>query len=444
MTDNPNNSPHFELLIEKINTHKAVVGIIGLGYVGLPLAVGFARCGFRVIGFELDDRKISKINQGENYIGDVNSEELAKLVRDGQLSATSEYSVLRDVDVVVICVPTPLRKTGDPDIGSIVSARDEVAKYLHSGQAIVLESTTYPGTIDELVKPTLMESGLEIGSDFFLAFSPERIDPNNDTYTVEVTPKVVGGVTPQCTEVVVAFYSQMIKTVVPVSSPTTAEMVKLLENTFRAINIGLANEVAIMCRVLGLDVWEVINAAATKPFGFMPFYPGPGLGGHCIPVDPAYLSWKLRTLQYRTRFIELATEINTAMPEYVTRLVSSALNDDAKSIRRSKILLLGMAYKKDIDDVRESPALDVMRLLHNLGAEVTYHDKFVPSVSEGGDTVHSVDMTQDILKSADIVIILTDHSHVDYNEVCQHAKLVLDTRNATKNVRDSHARVVKL
>ncbi len=431
-------------LNNRILNHEAIVGVIGLGYVGLPLMVGFAKVGFRVIGFEIDYQKIENINSGNNYIGDVDSELLKQLVSNNKISATNDFSEIRNTDVVVICVPTPLRKTGDPDIQAIVAARDEVAKYLHPSQLILLESTTYPGTIDDLVLPSLTESGFKVGEDFFLAFSPERIDPNNQEYTVEVTPKVVGGVTKDCTELASTFYNQMIEHVVPVSSPTTAEMVKLLENTFRAINIGLANEVAIMCKILDLDVWEVIDAAATKPFGFMPFYPGPGLGGHCIPVDPSYLSWKLRTLEYRTRFIELATEINTAMPEYVTRLAMTALNEDSKAVKGSNILLLGLAYKRDIDDLRESPALDVMRLLQNLGANISYHDKHIPILHQEGDPCHSIDLTPVNISVQDIVIILTDHSSVDYREVCRHARLILDTRNATKGISDSAARIVKL
>jgi UDP-N-acetyl-D-glucosamine dehydrogenase len=406
--------------------------------------VGFARVGFNVVGIEISRDKVERINRGENYIQDVDSDELRNLVQQKQLSATSDFEILRQADVVVICVPTPLNKTGDPDVAAMVAARDRIREYLHAPQLIVLESTSYPGTVEELILPYLTESGLRVGWDFFLAFSPERVDPNNPKFHVENTPKVVGGVTPDCTEVTAAFYGQMVERVVQVSSPATAEMTKLLENTFRSINIGLANEVAIMCKMLGLDVWEVIGAAATKPFGFMPFYPGPGLGGHCIPIDPSYLSWKLRALKYRTRFIELATEINTAMPEYVVRQAMLALNQDRKALNGAKVLILGMAYKRDIDDIRESPALDVLRLMENFGAQVSYHDPHIPEVLEDGIVLKSVELTPVTLAAQDMVIIVTDHSAVDYEAVCRHAKLVFDARNATRNVSHPAARIVKL
>ncbi|NQT34222.1 nucleotide sugar dehydrogenase [bacterium] len=434
---------HNELL-HKIDTLQAKIAVIGLGYVGLPLVVGLARAGFRVIGIEVDPNKVDKINRGENYIGDVNPDELRRFVDEGCLTATTDFSVLNEIDVVIICVPTPLNKTGDPDISAIVGARDEVVKYLHVQQLIILESTSYPGTVNELILPSLTESGLKAGTDFFLAFSPERVDPNNRVYTVENTPKVVGGVTAACTETAAAVYGKLVDHVVPVSSPATAEMVKLLENTFRSINIGLANEVAIMCRILGLDVWEVIEAAATKPFGFMPFYPGPGLGGHCIPVDPSYLSWKLRALKYRTRFIDLATEINSTMPEYVVQLVISALNDEGKALKGAKALLLGVAYKPDVDDIRESPALDVMQLLAKAGAEIIYHDPWVPTISQDGDVLKSVEFNPGCIGDMDVVVILTDHSDVDYETVCSNARLIIDTRNATKDVLSPNARIVKI
>ncbi len=437
-------NPHFKTLVEKIDTNQAIIGIIGLGYVGLPLAVGFANVGFKVAGIELDSKKVENVNHGENYIGDVNDDLLKRLVNQDYLSATNDFSILREVDVVIICVPTPLNKTGDPDITAIIGARDQICRHLHSPQLIVLESTTYPGTVEELILPELKKTGFQVGRDFFLAFSPERIDPNNKHYGVENTPKVVGGVTTECTEAAVRIYSKLIEKVVPVSSPATAEMVKLLENTFRSINIGLANELAIMCRILRLDVWEVIDAAATKPFGFMPFYPGPGLGGHCIPVDPSYLSWKLRALKYRTRFIDLATEINSRMPEFVFRLAMSSLNEDGKPVNGARILLLGVTYKRDIDDLRESPALDVMRLLDEADADVTYHDPYVPELNHRNKVRRSIELTPETLHSADMVMILTDHTEVNYEEVCRHARLVLDTRNATKNVRTPSARVVKL
>ncbi|HHE46138.1 MAG TPA: nucleotide sugar dehydrogenase [Bacteroidetes bacterium] len=441
---NTDNNSHRDELLERINSRRARFGVVGLGYVGLPLAVGFAETGMRVTGIELDPEKVRMINRGENFIGDVDPDLLARLVAEKRLDATDSFDVLDEIDVIIICVPTPLNKTGDPDISAIVSVRNRIREHLHAPQLIVLESTTYPGSVSELILPYLSETGLKIGEDFFLAFSPERIDPNNPTYQVVNTPKVVGGVTSACTQTAVAAYGQLVKRVVPVSSPATAEMVKLLENTFRSINIGLANEVAIMCRILGLDVWEVIEAAATKPFGFMPFYPGPGLGGHCIPVDPSYLSWKLRALKYRTRFIELATEINSTMPEYVLRLAMTALNDEKKALKGSKVLLLGVAYKRDIDDLRESPALDVLRLLDDIEADIAYTDPHVPMLNHGSSVYECVELTPTLLSDQDIVIIITDHTAIDYNEVCRHARLVLDTRNATRNVISPAARIVKL
>lgn len=433
-----------KLLIDKINSAKAHVGVIGLGYVGLPLAASLAAKGFKVTGIDVDSNKVDKINRRENYIADVDSESLRRSVEKGNLKASCDFSVLSEIDVVVICVPTPLNKTGDPDITFIVNARDEIVKYLHSPQLVILESTTYPGTVEELILPELKKSGLEVGKDFFLAFSPERIDPNNPEFNVENTPKVVGGVTPACTEAASALYESLVGKVIKVSSPATAEMVKLLENTFRSINIGLANEISIMCKILKLDVWEVINAAATKPFGFMPFYPGPGLGGHCIPIDPSYLSWKLRSLNYRTRFIDLATEINTSMPLHVFRLAMDTLNEEGKALKGSKILLLGAAYKRDIDDIRESPALDVLRLLSDVGADICYHDPHVQKLNHSAKQYHSVELTPVTLKAQDLVIIVTDHSSVDYQSVCDYASLVLDTRNATKAITRSAARIVKL
>ena len=435
---------HRELLLQRIKNREAQVAIIGLGYVGLPLAVGFARVGFPVTGIDVSEDKAERVNRGENYIGDVDSEELRRLVGEGKLRATSDFSALKGMDCVVICVPTPLNKTSDPDISAIVAARDRIRESLHTPMLVVLESTSYPGTVDELILPYLAESGLVVGRDYFLAFSPERVDPNNPTYKVENTPKVVGGVTAGCTEVAAAFYGQMVSRVVPVSSPAAAEMTKLLENTFRLINIGLANEVAIICRLLGLDVWEVINAAATKPFGFMPFYPGPGLGGHCIPIDPSYLSWKLRAMKYRTRFIELANEINTAMPEYVVKQAILALNDEGKAVKGAKVLLLGVAYKRDIDDIRESPAHDVLKLMEDYGAQVCYHDPHVPEWQDGDMRMKSVELTAVTLKAQDIVLIITDHKAVDYQLVAQHARLVFDTRNALGNLPDKDGKVVRL
>jgi UDP-N-acetyl-D-glucosamine dehydrogenase len=435
---------HFSNLIKKIETKQAVVGVVGLGYVGLPLAAGFANVGYSVVGIELDPRKVSKLNKGISYIPDVPTEQIAPLVENGTFKATINPEVLRNIDIVIICVPTPLDEAGDPDMSSIIDATDMISKYLHSPQLICLESTTYPGTVTDLILPKLKVGGLEVGRDFFLVFSPERIDPNNAKYRVENTPKVVGGVTPYCTKAAEAIYKEMVVKVVPVSSPATAEMVKIFENTFRAINIGLANEMAIMCQILGLDIWEVIEAADTKPFGFMPFYPGPGIGGHCIPVDPSYLSWKMRSMNYRARFIELATDINSSMPKYVYRLALTTLNKADKVIQKSKILLLGMTYKRNIDDLRESPALDVFELLHEAGADVSYHDSYAPEFNFDNKVVHSVELTKDALNNADLVIILTDHSSVDYDEVCQQARLILDTRNATKNVNAPSAHIVKL
>ncbi|MCF7810579.1 nucleotide sugar dehydrogenase [bacterium] len=438
------NNSHFSNLIKKIETKQAVVGVVGLGYVGLPLAAGFADVGFSVVGIELDPRKVSKLNQGISYIPDVPTEQIAPLVENGTFKATINPEVLRNIDIVIICVPTPLDEAGDPDMTSIKGATDMIAKYLHTSQLVCLESTTYPGTVTDLILPKLQTRGMEVGKDFFLAFSPERIDPNNANFRVENTPKVVGGVTQYCTKAAEAIYKEMVVKVVTVSSPATAEMVKIFENTFRAINIGLANEMAIMCQILGLDIWEIIDAADTKPFGFMPFYPGPGIGGHCIPVDPSYLSWKMRSMNYRTRFIELATDINSSMPKYVYRLAVNTLNKADKVIHKSKVLLLGMAYKRDIDDLRESPALDVFELLHEAGADVSYHDSFVPEFNYGKKVIHSVELTKDVLTEADLVIILTDHSTVDYEVVCQHARSLLDTRNATKKIKNPSAHIVKL
>lgn len=438
---------YYAELSRRIESKEARIGVIGLGYVGLPLAVGYADRGFTVIGVELDRAKIDRINAGVNYIGDVEDDLLRRVVAAGKLSATGDFGSLKEADVIVICVPTPLNKTGDPDVSYIVAARDSIRENLRPGQLVTLESTTYPGTVDEVILPYFAETGLKVGIDYFLAFSPERIDPSNDSYHVANTPKVVGGVTPNCTRVASAFYANLVGKVTPVSSTRAAEMVKLLENTFRAINIGLANEVAIICRKLGLDVWEVIDAAATKPFGFMPFYPGPGLGGHCIPIDPSYLSWKLREHKYHTKFIDLATQINSSMPEHVIELVVETLNDISKAVRGCRILILGVAYKRDIDDLRESPALDVIQLLRERGAIVEYHDPHVPKIEAHGGIASPLDslpLTAELLKKQDLVVIITDHRAVDYNFVCSHAGLILDTRNATKGIANPSARVVKL
>ena len=436
-----------ETLINKLKDKKARIGILGLGYVGLPLAVVFAEAGFHVTGIDPDSRKIDSLAKGISYIPDVKTAAVEKLVKSGHLTATTDFSVLKDMDAVSICVPTPLRKTGDPDMSFIMSATEELAKYMHKGMVIVLESTTYPGTTRELLLPTLGKNNeLTIGEDWFLAFSPERVDPGREDWTTINTPKVMGGITEACGEVATVWYEGAIQTVHHVSTAEAAEMSKLLENTFRMINIGLVNELAIMCERLGVDVWEVIDAAASKPFGFMKFTPGPGLGGHCIPIDPLYLSWKMKSFQYNARFIELASEINTNMPRYVVSRVLDAMNDRGKVLKGSKVLVLGVAYKPDIDDVRESPALDVIGLLQNKGANVEYHDPFIPHIHHENDgwQMDSVkDMTKSI-KEADAVVIITNHKEYDYNSIVESAQFVFDTRNATRKVKDEDRKVVRL
>jgi UDP-N-acetyl-D-glucosamine dehydrogenase len=429
------NQPSLE---KKILQHRAKIGIIGLGYVGLPLAIEFAQAGFDVTGIEVDKDKVKMINQGNSYIQDVKQNELKELVRRGKLKATGDFSVLKEMDAVSICVPTPLRKTRDPDISYILAAVEEIAKYLHKGQLIVLESTTYPGTTREIILPKLASKKFLVGKDFYLAFSPERIDPGNKQYTLKNTPKIVSGITRKCTGITSLLYKQIIDEVVPVSTTESAEMVKLLENTFRIVNVGLVNEIALICDRLKLDTWEVIDAAATKPFGFMPFYPGPGLGGHCIPVDPHYLSWKLKALNFYARFIELAGEINSKMPEFLVGKIDAALNERKKSIKGSKILILGVAYKSNLSDTRESPALDVMRLLRERGGRVVYSDPHVPEV-EG---LKSIVLTRSSLRNADCVVITTAHSGYDYKEIVENARLVIDSRNATKGIRNK--KIVKL
>lgn len=425
-------------LQSKINDKTAVIGIIGLGYVGLPLAVEFANNSFTVIGIDIDKRKVEQLNSGENYIADVSDDNLKRLVSSKTLSATTDFSVLTNIDAVIICVPTPLNKLKDPDVSYILNVRDQLTKYVHTDMFISLESTTYPGTTRELILPALEKKNLIVGKDFYLCFSPERVDPGNEIYHIKNTPKVIGGITEKCTAIGKLLYESIIDTVVPVSSPEAAETVKLLENTFRSINIGLANEVAIMCEKLGVDVWEVIDAAATKPFGFMKFTPGPGLGGHCIPIDPHYLAWKMKTLDYRARFIELAGEINTGMPLHVLDLISGGLNRFQKSINGSKILVLGVAYKKDIDDVRESPALDVMTLLEQGGAQVDYYDGYVPKIKwNDKDKFSQNNLTAETVQSYDAVVVLTDHSNVDYDLVRSESKLIIDTRNVFSGVKDS-------
>jgi UDP-N-acetyl-D-glucosamine dehydrogenase len=431
-------------LLEKIERREATLSVIGLGYVGLPLAVEFAKEGYRVIGIDLDKEKVRLLNSGVSYIPDIPTEEVKPLVEKGLLCATDDYSVIRDVDAISICVPTPLRKTKDPDMSYVVAATEKIAQFCHPGLLIVLESTTYPGTTDELVIPTIVKNGFEVGKDVFICFSPERIDPGNKSYQVRNTPKIMGGATPACTEIAVALYNKAIDKVIPVSSTGAAEMVKLLENTFRSVNIGLVNEMAVMCDKLGVDVWEVIDAASTKPFGFMSFYPGPGLGGHCIPIDPLYLSWKLKTLNYNARFIELASEVNSQMPLYVVGKVVDALNSVRKSVNGSKVFILGAAYKRDINDIRESPALDVIKLLQERGAEVTYHDPYIPDLHHEGLDLQSVDLTAEMLRSSDCVVIVTDHSVFDYNWVANEAPIIVDSRNALKKVVSPRAAVVKL
>ncbi|MEK6583898.1 MAG: nucleotide sugar dehydrogenase [Nitrospirota bacterium] len=422
-------------LIKKLEQKSAKIGIIGMGYVGLPLALEFCKVGFDVTGIDLDKKKIDSINNGKSYIEDSTDAEVGSAVREGRLHATTDFSVLQQLDTVSICVPTPLRKTKDPDISYIISATKEIKKYLHPGQLIVLESTTYPGTTDEIILPELESSGLKVGVDFFLAFSPERIDPVNKLFNTKNTPKIIGGVTLNCTESARALYSQAVDKIITVGSTRAAEMVKLLENTFRAVNIGLVNEIAIICNKLGMDVWEIIDAAATKPFGFMPFYPGPGLGGHCIPVDPLYLSWKLKMFNYNARFIELASEVNTNMPYFVVTKVFDALNAHRKSINGSNILVLGAAYKKDVGDFRESPALDVIRLLKDKGGVISYNDPHVPLLHEDNMDLRSIDLSDySALNNYDCTVIVTNHSSYDYKKVVECSNIVVDTRNATKGI----------
>ena len=424
-------SEHKEKLLKKFKDKTAVIAVLGQGYVGLPLATVFGEAGFTVIGIDPDQQKVDSINEGKSYIEDVPTELVEKLVAEGKLSATTDFSKIKEVDAVSICVPTPLRKTGDPDLSFILTATEELKKHLYPGLAIVLESTTYPGTTRELVLDNLSQgSDLQVGEDFFLAFSPERVDPGREDWTTVNTPKVMGGITPNCSDVCAVWYEQALETVVKVTSTEVAEMTKLLENTFRMVNIGLVNELALMCNRLGVDVWEVIDAAATKPFGFMKFTPGPGVGGHCIPIDPLYLSWKLKSLNYTARFIELASEINTGMPRYVVNRLMEFLNDHAKSLNGSKILVLGVAYKPDIDDLRESPALDVISLLQEKKAEVSYHDPFIPQLRHETIELDSVPNLMDAISEADCVLIITDHTEYEYSDILKNANLVLDTRNA--------------
>lgn len=442
-----------EELKKLIEETRARIGVIGLGYVGLPLIVEFCLKGFDGIGFEVDARKADAINRGESYIVDVPSENVKKCVDAGKLEATTDFSKLKDCDVIIICVPTPLRKTKDPDMSYILASGAEIQKYMRRGQLVILESTTYPGTTDEVLQPMFEEKGFKLDADFLLAFSPERVDPGNPQFLTHNITKVVGGVGADSTEIASLLYSKIVDNVHSVSSARVAEACKLWENTFRAINIGMANEMAKVCNALGIDTWEVVRAAATKPFGFMPFYPGPGIGGHCIPLDPHYLSWKARQHGFDSRFITLAEEINSSMPKYVAGLVRDALNDNEKSVKGAKILILGVAYKKDIDDMRESPALSVIDLLRSRGAQVIYHDPFVPEVTfdhaytiGDGEPLYNQELTDELISSSDCVVICTEHSDVDYKRVCELSKVIVDTRNALKeDIRNgSKAKIVRL
>ena len=436
-----------------IRDKNATVGVIGLGYVGLPLIVEFALKDFRGIGFEVDDKKVKEINAGRAYIPDVPTENVEKTVKAEKLSATTDFSCLTECDVIIVCVPTPLRKTKDPDMSFILSAGEQIKKYKRPGQLVILESTTYPGTTDEVLQPMLEEGGFELDRDFLLAFSPERVDPGNPQFQTHNIPKVVGGVSKDSTDAAAMLYGQIVEQVHPVSSARVAEACKLWENTFRAINIGMANEMAKVCNALGIDSWEVVRAAATKPFGFMPFYPGPGIGGHCIPLDPHYLSWKARQHGFDSQFITLAENINSSMPRYVAGLVRDALNEQEKSVKGSKILILGVAYKKDIDDMRESPALSVIDLLRSRGADVCYHDPYVKEVTfdhaytiGDGEPLFNQELTDELMSESDCVVICTEHSTIDYDRLCEKARLIVDTRNAlSENHRSgSKARIVRL
>jgi len=436
-----------------IEENDACIGVIGLGYVGLPLIVEFASKGFQGIGFEVDKKKANAINNGTSYIVDVSDEDVKKCIDSGKMTATTDFSRLAECDVIVICVPTPLRKTKDPDMSYILAAGDEIQKYMRSGQMVILESTTYPGTTDEILQPIFEKAGYELDKDFLLAFSPERVDPGNPDFQTHNITKVVGGVGEDSTEVAALLYSKIVENVHPVTSSRVAEACKLWENTFRAINIGMANEMAKLCNTLKIDTWEVVKAADTKPFGFMAFYPGPGLGGHCIPLDPHYLSWKARQHGFDSQFITLAEEVNSGMPKYVVKLAANALNDVRKAINGSKVLILGVAYKKDIDDMRESPALSVIDLFRAKGAEVCFHDPFVPEVTfdhaytiGDGEPLYNQELTDELISDADCVIICTNHSNVDYQRVTQLASLIVDTRNAldTETRNGSKAKIVRL
>jgi len=431
-------------LRNKISRREAKIAVIGLGYVGLPLAVEFAKVGFETVGIDVDRGRVANLNKGKSYLLDVPDKDIRPLVRKGRLKGTGDYKVLKEVDAVSICVPTPLRKTKEPDVSYIMAAAREVARYAGREQLIILESTTYPGTTREIVLPMLEEKGLKAGKDFYLAFSPERVDPGNCRYKTRDIPKVVGGITPRGTRMAKLLYEQIIQEVVPVSSTETAEMVKLLENTFRTVNIGLVNEMALISNRLGIDVWEVIEAAATKPFGFMPFYPGPGLGGHCLPIDPFYLSWKARLNDFPARFIDLAGDINHFMPRYVIEKINEALNERRKSLKGAKIFILGVTYKRDVDDVRESPAIEIMEMLLRKGAVVSYNDPYVPELRVNTTLFKSVSFSGRSLKEVDCVAIITDHNSYDYRRIVNSAPLIIDTRNATKGISKGREKIIRL
>ncbi len=431
-------------LEQKLKNRTATCAVIGLGYVGLPLAVELARAGFNVLGIDVSDLKVEELKKGNSYIIDVSNNDIKTLVSENKIKPTTDFSVLKEADTINICVPTPLRKSKEPDISYILAAAQEIQKYLHQQQVIILESTTYPGTTDEVLLPLFEEGGLKVGEDFYLAFSPERVDPSNPIYKTKNIPKVIGGITPECTKMARLLYSSAVDTVVEVSSPKAAEMVKLLENTFRSVNIGLVNELCLMSDKLGVDVWEIIDAAGTKPFGFMPFYPGPGLGGHCIPIDPFYLSWKARLNGFDPRFIELAGEINRRMPEHVVNKIQDALNKEKKALNGSRILILGVAYKKDVDDVRESPALEIIDILQKKGAQVSYSDPHVKEFNIEETAMQSIQLTNQILSSFDMAVILTDHSAFDYEFILKDVKVIVDTRNALKKFRQYKDKIIKI
>jgi UDP-N-acetyl-D-glucosamine dehydrogenase len=433
------------MIHQKIETRTLRAGVIGLGYVGLPLMITMAKADFAVTGIDISPEKIERLQRGISDVLDVPSENFAPFIERGQIQVTTDYAVLSELDTVNICVPTPLRKSKEPDMSFIIAAVEGVAQYLHKGQLIILESTTYPGTTEEIVLSKLQASGLTVGDDFSLAFSPERIDPGNRIYVTANTPKIVGGITPKCTQIAKLFYEQFVNEVYTVSSTRAAEMVKLLENTFRSVNIGLVNEMALMCDRMGLDVWEIVDAAATKPFGFMPFYPGPGLGGHCIPVDPHYLSWKAKTYEFYARFIELASEINGSMPKYVFDKIVDALNRQRKAVNGSRILIMGVAYKREVGDTRESPAIDVIRMIVDRGSQVVYHDAYVPTLRiDGAQPYVCQQLTAELVQNADCVVIMTDHTNIDYEWLVSHAAMVVDTRNATKSVSSYRDRIIKI